>query len=74
MNVVFQDKGTDFSPSVISVANREEAVNLIVSEVVKTEPHRMETVTSDDVRRTLGECDSFSMTEKSGSQYVWTIQ
>jgi len=74
MTVIFQDKGSDFPPLVTSVEDRDAAVRYIVCEVAKAVPHQMETVTSDDARRTLDGCDSFSMTEKSGSQYVWTIQ
>lgn len=74
MNVVFQDKGTDFPPSVIPVEDRASAVRYIVNEVAKTAPHWTENATVDDAERKLAECNTFSMTERSGSQYVWTIQ
>lgn len=74
MNVIFQDKGTDFPPTITHFNSREEAVMYILSQVSCTPPHKMEQKAVNDAQNALSVRDSFSMTEASGSQYVWTIQ
>lgn len=72
-SVVFQDQGADFPPIVTNFSTRDACVAYILEEVSDAEPHRMESATVEDARKTLASIDSFSMIVKNGSKYIWTI-
>lgn len=71
--VTFQNKGTDFPPTVTPFAVRSEADAFVESEFSSVQPHKSESATLKDVRSALSAHNTFSMTTADGATYVWTI-